>query len=161
MKEKFLQPGEIVFSSNPMLVTTILGSCVSVCIFDKIKKIGGICHYYLPVAERIGVVDRNKYAEYAIPNLLREFKNARSNPLDLTAKIIGGGYVLESMEIRDVHVGSENIKAAIRILGKFSINIESRAVGGFCGKKVRFETHTGILKDAETVEKLNQILSGI
>ena len=95
MKEKFLQPGKIIFSSNPMLVTTILGSCVSVCIFDKVKKIGGICHYYLPTADRMGVDDRNKYAEYAIPNLLREFKNVRSNQLDLTAKIIGGGYVIE------------------------------------------------------------------
>ena len=152
MKEKFLQPGEIIFSSNPMLVTTILGSCVSVCIFDKVKKIGGICHYYLPTADRMGVDDRNKYAEYAIPNLLREFKNVRSNQLDLTAKIIGGGYVIESLEIKDVHVGSENIKAAIRILEKFSINIESRAIGGSSGKKVRFETHTGILRWKE-VEK--------
>ncbi|MGA2142856.1 MAG: chemotaxis protein CheD, partial [Brevinematales bacterium] len=48
IKEYFLKPGELLFSKVPAIVKTILGSCVSVCIFDNKQKFAGICHYLLP-----------------------------------------------------------------------------------------------------------------
>src|ERR1051326_187977 len=47
---RFLQPGHLVIATEPMQVTTILGSCVAVCLFDTTKRIGGINHFMLPLA---------------------------------------------------------------------------------------------------------------
>ncbi len=43
-----LQPGEIFVSGNGTSITTLLGSCVAVCLWDEKKKIGGMNHVILP-----------------------------------------------------------------------------------------------------------------
>jgi len=47
LPEYFLNPGELIFSKKPVVVKTVLGSCVAVCIHDKNLNYGGICHYLL------------------------------------------------------------------------------------------------------------------
>ena len=45
----YLHPGQIFVSAESYAVTTILGSCVSACLWDPLTKIGGINHFLLPV----------------------------------------------------------------------------------------------------------------
>ena len=44
----YLHPGQVFVSPDPAVVTTILGSCVAVCVFDPVLRVGGTNHYLLP-----------------------------------------------------------------------------------------------------------------
>ena len=44
----YLHPGQVFVSPDPTEVTTILGSCVAVCVFDPVLRLGGTNHYLLP-----------------------------------------------------------------------------------------------------------------
>jgi two-component system chemotaxis response regulator CheB len=145
MKKVFLQPGELAFQKEPAHITTIVGSCISVCIWDKDLHYGGMCHYYLPTRSQQHSPDNN-YGEKAIPNLLKKFKHAGSLHRSLVAKIVGGGHVIDVELGSDRDVGDANIKIAVETLGKFAIPIVGRAIGGQHGKKVSFNTATGLVE---------------
>jgi chemotaxis protein CheD len=77
--EYFLNPGELIFSKKPIVVKTVLGSCVAVCIYDKVNRWGGICHYLLPVAPS-DEQRSTKFGDVAIKTLLHRFlKNTARN----------------------------------------------------------------------------------
>ena len=71
MNKIYLLPGNLVVASEPTLISTILGSCVAVALYDASAKIGGLNHYLLaqvPKDEKPNA----RYAEYALPKLLEE-----------------------------------------------------------------------------------------
>ena len=142
MKEIFLKPGEIEFSMEPARITTVLGSCIAVTIFDKKLKCGGMCHYYLPLASP-NSKNLNKYGEYAIANLLKKFKEVNSSPRDLEAKIVGGGNVINITKIGADNIGEKNASMARQKLQNFKINITAESVGGNTGRKIRLYTESG------------------
>lgn len=142
MKKVFLQPGEIDFERDPSCITTIVGSCISVCIWDREMHFGGMCHYYLPKRNNKLAPDNN-YGEFAISNLLKRFKEAGSHRGNLVAKVLGGGHVIDVNLPTDRDVGETNIKIALDMLDKFRIPIVAKATGGNFGKKVSFDTDTG------------------
>jgi chemotaxis protein CheD len=45
----FLYPAALFASSQPYVINTILGSCVAVCLWDPVYKVGGMAHYMLPL----------------------------------------------------------------------------------------------------------------
>lgn len=142
MKNIFLHPGEIAFSSTESRIITILGSCIAVCIYDNKLKTGGMCHYYLPRSND-NISTSNKYGINAIPNLLKKFKVNGSNPSDLVAKIVGGAHVLDSIPKNKNVIGPDNIKIAEELLEKFGIKIEAKSTGGYKGKKIRLYSDSG------------------
>ena len=70
--EYFLNPGELIFSKKPIVIKTVLGSCVAVILHDKEKKIGAMCHYLLPEAPS-DAQSSTKYGDVAIYTLLYKF----------------------------------------------------------------------------------------
>ena len=143
MKKKvFLQPGEISFETEPSQITTIVGSCIAVCLWDKQRALGGMCHYYLPVQSTQGTPENN-YGQFAIPNLIKLFKANGCRREDLIAKVVGGGHVIDVNLGADKDVGEANTKLAFATLQKFGIPVEGKAVGGPYGKKISFNTDTG------------------
>ena len=52
IEKLFLYPGQLVVTKDAMEITTILGSCVSVCLFDPIRRIAGMNHFLLPVNDK-------------------------------------------------------------------------------------------------------------
>lgn len=147
MKEIFLKPGDIAVSTEPARITTVLGSCIAVTIFDKRKKIGGMCHYYLPSANGKDLSGLPyKYGEEAVPSLLKELKKRGSSPQDLEAKIIGGANVIAPEGGSELQVGAANAKLAKEILKKFNITIVAEATGGLKGRKIRLYTETGAIE---------------
>jgi len=155
MSEVFLRPGELSFETRPTRIVTVLGSCIAVCIFDQRKKIGGMCHYYLPEPAQDKIITENeedKYGVFAIKNLLRHFKENGSRREDLLVKVVGGGHVLSQIAQSDDAVGSANIKMARQIIRQFGLRIAAESVGGFHGRKVRFYSESGKL-ELKRIEK--------
>ena len=93
MKKVFLLPGQMTFSTIETEVTTILGSCVAVALYDPKTKIGGMNHYLLPKPTK-GEAPSGRYGSHANASLLSQIIKAGANKKTLIAKVYGGGNVM-------------------------------------------------------------------
>ncbi len=139
----FLYPSALFADETPFLVDTILGSCVAVCLYDPVKKIGGINHYMLPFWNGTGLASP-KYGNIAIQKLIEKMINFGSKPTNLQAKVFGGGEIVES-KTNIFKIGERNIEIAIKALKENKIKITGQSVGGTLGRKIRFNTETGVV----------------
>ena len=148
----YLMPGYVIAASEPTLVSTVVGSCVAVCLHDRRRKCGGMNHFLFPKSRR-GKRPTPQYGNLAIAALIRLLVDQGSRLEDLVAQIYGGG-------CRSFHdpsdTGRRNIKMARRILKKKGIPIISEDVGGLMGRRVIFHTVT----NEAIVMKTNKIRRG-
>jgi len=134
----FLEPGFIFVAIRPTVISTVLGSCVSVCLYDTERKIGGMNHFQLPyIRERHKATAR--YGNVATSALIHMMIDDGSNLEHLGARIFGGAY---NPRISPNDLGSENIMAAREILAKKRVRVVSEDVGGERGRKIVFDTST-------------------
>lgn len=141
----FLYPSAIMVSTEPCEITTILGSCVAVCIVDPVRAIGGINHYMLPLWNGSGL-ESPKYGNIAIDKLIAKILMLGCNPRNLVAKVFGGGEVLSVQDNTQYNIGLRNIEIALEILEEKNIPVVSSSLGGKLGRKIIFRTHTGEVK---------------
>ena len=137
----FLMSGSIFVHEDAHVVTTILGSCVSVCLWDPVKKIGGINHYMLPLWNGEGLASP-KYGSIAIPAMVDKILKLGSSKRNLQAKIFGGGAVFGA-STSTIHIGERNIILARDMLEMEKIPVVSFDVGGKAGRKIIYDTGTG------------------
>lgn len=139
----FLYPAALFADRRPHLVDTILGSCVAVCLYDPVKKMGSINHYMLPFWNGTGLASP-KYGNIAIQKIIDRMLEMGSNKRDIQAKIFGGGEVVETKS-NMFKIGERNIEIAIQLLKENNIKITGQSVGGKNGRKIRFNTETGVV----------------
>jgi chemotaxis protein CheD len=138
--QHYLHPGELFVSEQPTLVTTILGSCVAVCLFDPIARVGGMNHYLLPVAGR----ERStRFGDVAIPALLEGVLSRGASRAYLQAKVFGGACVVACFRGNRRHLGEENAELALLALEREGIPVLDGDVGGNQGRKLLFRTDEG------------------
>ena len=136
----FLPPGGICCPNEPAVVTTILGSCVAVCLWDKRQRIGGINHYLLP---RCGSAPPSpRYGDVAFSRLLLAMQRAGCQDEHLRAKVFGGAAVLPFGAHADT-VGTQNVDVALEVLRAQGIPVVARRTGGRRGLFLRFHTALG------------------
>lgn len=124
-----------------MLISTVLGSCVSVCLWDKKKRIAAINHYLLPGSSDNTTGDPNRGYD-AIHLLVRSLKNRKVVLSDLEAKIFGGSNSLYKKN--DIYkIGERNVSTAFEVLKQYGIAVVAHHVGGELGRKIVFNTSTG------------------
>ncbi|OYT17008.1 MAG: chemotaxis response regulator protein-glutamate methylesterase [Bacteroidetes bacterium 4572_77] len=104
----FIYPGKLSASRIPYHFSTILGSCIAVCLWDTEKKIGGMNHYMLPFWNGEGL-SSPKYGNIAIEKLIRKMLLLGCNKKDLKAKIFGGASVINSSQGL-YNIGERNIQ---------------------------------------------------
>ncbi len=137
----FLHPSTIWISREPQWVTTILGSCVSVCLFDKKKCIGGINHFMLPYWNGEGL-ESPRYGNVAIAQLFQKMLEFGVKKEDIVCKIFGGAEMLVE-QVSVFNIGQRNIELAKKIISEMEIPVESSSTGGKLGRKIYFNTGTG------------------
>lgn len=153
-KTHFLYPGALYAQKGECVVSTILGSCVSVCLWDPVLKIGGINHYMLALWNGEGLPSP-KYGNIAITKLIEKILSLGSRKGDLKAKVFGGGEVLES-SCGILNISKRNIELAKEMLQNENIPVVASDVGGNLGRKLIFNTETGkvlVRKVAKTIAK--------
>lgn len=143
IKTHYLYPSALFADSEPYLVDTILGSCVAVCLYDPVTKIGGINHYMLPLWNGNGLASP-KYGNIAIEKLIEKLVSFGCKTSNMQAKIFGGGEVVETTN-NMFRIGERNIETAEKILKENNIKVVGKSVGGKKGRKIRFNTHTGVV----------------
>lgn len=137
----YLLPGALFVKREPYMVTTVLGSCVALCLYDKILMYGGINHFMLPYWSGSGLASP-KYGDIAIKKLLSEMINIGSNKSNLVAKLFGGASVLDNFE-SSLQVGKRNIEVAKEMLESMHIPLVSQNLGGNLGRKIIYSTVNG------------------
>lgn len=140
-----LNVGQIAIVSDPAVISTVLGSCVSICLFSP-KGIAGMIHYALPYQlEHNLEEDPLRYGDQAIPILINEVKKLTMEPLSIfKAKIIGGANCLVRANGGGFNnIGEQNIQMARDILKTVNIEVVGEHVGGEVGRKVYFYTADG------------------
>lgn len=140
-KEIYLYPGQLYAEQEPAIVTTVLGSCVSVCLYDKVEKIGGINHFMLPLWNGDGLPSP-KYGNIAIPKLIEKMLLIGCRRNNIIAKVFGGAAVLNSSSGL-IGVGERNISLARDMLRMEGIQIVASHLGDNYGRKIIFNTYTG------------------
>jgi chemotaxis protein CheD len=137
----YLYPSAIFASAHPHEVSTVLGSCVSVCLWDTRLKFGGINHFMLPLWNGEGL-PTPKFGNIALEKLLEKMQHLGATKSGLVAKVFGGAKQLEKGK-SVFNVGEKNIVLAFDLLKEAGIPIISHHVGGEKGRKLKFSTHTG------------------
>jgi chemotaxis protein CheD len=136
----YLHPGDLAVSGQPMAITTILGSCVGVCLFDARAGVGGMNHYLLP--DSLGSRPSPRFGDVAMPQLLGQVLRAGGRRERLRAGVYGGACVLDAFLGGD-HLGERNVEAALRFLADEGIPVLARHSGGRRGRRVVFHTDDG------------------
>lgn len=150
-KKLSLNIGQIIVTEYPSLISTVLGSCVSICLFSPEKKMGGMIHYALPYQFDHNLKeDPLRYGDQAIPILIEEMKTLSMGPVSsLKAKIIGGANCLVRASGGGFNnIGEQNIQMAREILARHQIEVIGEHIGGEVGRKVFFYTSDGRVKVA-------------
>lgn len=133
-------------SSSPNVLRTILGSCVAICIYDRMKKIGGMAHVLLPVNLK-RTVNPEKYADTAIPLLVKSLLQEGAKKENLSAKITGGASMFKfGSNIVLGQIGDRNIEQTKIELQKLNIPILVEDVGGNLGRVIDFYLEDGRMK---------------
>ncbi len=129
----YLHPGHLIFTIEPAMVTTILGPCVSVCLFDEESGAAGLNHYLVPM--RLAE-DSPRCAGVANELLLAKFTELGIPPFALKAKVFGGA----RMRSVKSDLADRNIRAAFDFLRDAGIPVVGNDVGGDRGRKLHFRT---------------------
>lgn len=128
-----LLPGEFYVSAEDVVLTTVLGSCVSACIRDPRLGIGGMNHFMLPDAE-LGSGSSARYGSYAMEVLVNELLKAGARRSGLEAKVFGGAAVLKSFT--DSNVGNRNAQFVLDYLKAEHIPVLAQDLGDTCPRKI-------------------------
>ncbi|HWZ43328.1 MAG TPA: chemotaxis protein CheD [Candidatus Saccharimonadales bacterium] len=136
----FLYPGQIFVTREAMTISTILGSCAAVCLWDMRRRMGGMNHYLLPEGPDDSL-NRFRYGNNANPALLSELLALGCQIKDMQAKVFGGASAFSANPI--LALGGRNVELAVRFLLEAGIPIMAKDVSGKHGRRLMFHTGTG------------------
>ncbi|NLV68307.1 MAG: chemotaxis protein CheD [Spirochaetes bacterium] len=137
---------QVKIASGPAVLRTILGSCVGICIYDRIKKIGGLAHILLPVDTSNGTAIE-KFAETAIPHMVQMLLKEGAKKEFLSAKIAGGASMFKfEASVSLGQIGERNIEETKKVLEKLQIPLLDEDTGGSAGRVIDFFLDDGHLK---------------
>lgn len=145
-----LNTNQLVVKNEAVILSAVLGTCVSVCLFSKKKCAGGMVQYSLPrpppTAQRFHLPSEDThFGSLAIAKLIREMLNLTDeSPSQWQAKIVGGG--ADASQPRALILAAENIAMAEKMMREFHIPVIEQSSGGPLERKVRFHLPSGRLQ---------------
>lgn len=134
----YLYPSSLFASTERHLITTILGSCVGICLYNHKLQLGGMNHYMLALWNGNGLASP-RFGNIANEKLLQEVIQLGSTKMHLVAKVFGGAN--QTVSYNDV--GTRNIEVAFEFLERMEVPVIAKNVGGEIGRKLVFDTYTG------------------
>lgn len=146
-------PGEFFVSATPMIVYTVLGSCISACIRDPITGVGGMNHFMLPKPKDGGNDswgESTRYGSYAMESLINEILKLGGMKSRLEVKLFGAGKIYEG----NIDVGARNAEWVLSFLKTEGLTAVKTDLGDVCPRKVYYFTDSGrvLLKKIERLK---------
>ncbi|WP_041962406.1 chemotaxis protein CheD [Sulfurospirillum cavolei] len=134
LPRKFIHVGEIFIGVEATEIVTVLGSCVAVCLYDRVTMIGGMNHYLLPLWNGNGL-ESPKFGNIAIPRLLETMENIGCLRRNIEAKIFGGANIHVANSEAQM-IGQKNVMIAKETLRSLGIPIKAEDTGGNNGRRI-------------------------
>lgn len=144
-----LSPGQLLVTREAKIIATVLGSCVTVTMFDPNSALAAICHAMLAepqATESLSPRDphRFRYVTHVLPAMIGAYRRAGILPRTIEVKLFGGANVIGESHAVDPHwIGGANVAAARRVLEHADLVIAAENTGGQRGRKILFNTATG------------------
>jgi chemotaxis protein CheD len=135
-------PGEFFVSATPMIVYTVLGSCISACIRDPVISVGGMNHFMLPKPKDGGNDswgESTRYGSYAMESLINEILKQGGMKSRLEVKLFGAGKIYEGK----IDVGARNAEWVLGFLKMEGLTPIKTDLGDVCPRKVYYFTQSG------------------
>ncbi|HPC93571.1 MAG TPA: chemotaxis protein CheD [Sedimentisphaerales bacterium] len=139
---KFLRPGQFYASRRPVMTETLVGSCVTVCLYNTEGGFGAMNHFLRDRPRNESDPEVGTYGTTATRKIVNAMLKIDPEPRHYEASIFGGAAVLKSPNT-DGSIGDGNVAAALEVLKAAGIRVVRQEVGGTRGRRVRFNTHTG------------------
>ncbi|MCU0846334.1 MAG: chemotaxis protein CheD [Spirochaetes bacterium] len=137
---------QIKTASSPGILRTILGSCVGVCIYDRMKKIGGMAHILLP-SNLSDSTRPEKFADTAVPMLVKQLIGEGARKEFLSAKIAGGASMFKfGANTMLGQIGDKNVEMVKNVLSRLGIPIVAEDTGGNSGRVIDFFLEDGRMR---------------
>jgi len=138
-------PGEFFVSDEDVVLSTVLGSCVSACIWDRTAAIGGMNHFMLPGADGSKDADpvglAGRYGVFAMERLINELIKRGGRKANFEAKLFGGGHVMRNFTT--INVGERNAEFVLSFLRTEGIRVASQDLLDVFPRRVVFFPSTG------------------
>ncbi|HZX28951.1 MAG TPA: chemoreceptor glutamine deamidase CheD [Telluria sp.] len=153
-------PGEYYYTNKNMLIVTVLGSCVSACIRDRVTGLGGMNHFMLPDGggdPSSPVSASMRYGTYAMEVLINDLLKAGARRENLEAKVFGGGAVLRGFTA--MNVGERNAAFVINFLKTEKIHVVAEDLNDVYPRKVYFFPKTGKVLVKKLMQTHNDTLA--
>jgi chemotaxis protein CheD len=135
------RPGEFFVAAEDIVLTTLLGSCVSACLWDPAARVGGMNHFLLPQGGADPLSDSGRYGAFAMEQLINELLKRGARRGALEAKVFGGGRVMENFTTIDV--GTRNAEFVLTFLRTEGIRVTSQDLLDVHPRRVAFFPATG------------------
>ncbi len=143
-------PGEYYVTINDESIVTVLGSCVSACIRDRVFGVGGMNHFMLPEDSNAGGGPLSmggkaaRYGGFAMEQMINDILKNGGLRKNLEVKIFGGGKVIKNMSTMDI--GKRNIDFVNDYIKTEGLALLSEDVGDIYPRKVMYFPATGKVK---------------
>ncbi|QTA81594.1 putative chemoreceptor glutamine deamidase [Desulfonema limicola] len=162
----FLRPGELFLSNNrasaPVKVTTVLGSCISVILYNPRLKMSAMCHAVMPCCDQeyrcgkeiflkktgkcpFNCAEPNRYVNCVLNNMISHFRTQGAAIEETKVRLFGGADMFDYGFERTLKlsVGRQNIEMAKKIIKTEKMHLSKSDVGGLVGRKIVFFPKTG------------------
>jgi chemotaxis protein CheD len=133
-----------VSQDKDVVLTTVLGSCISACLYDPIAGIGGLNHFLLaePGVAETDPKSMQRYGVYAMEVLINAMMALGAQRHSLKARLFGGAMMRDGF--RDI--GTANAQFARRFLADERIALVGEDVGGVSARRVEFRPALGLAR---------------
>jgi chemotaxis protein CheD len=120
VRKVFLHPGDFVFGESGTHLHTVLGSCIAICLWHPVLRIGGMCHFVLPVRPRVESKSEEldgRYGEEAMKMFDQALKSHQTDYKEYQAKIFGGANMFRNTTgHKEALIGGNNAVKAMKLL---------------------------------------------
>jgi len=143
-QDVFLMPGDLFFGGAPARVSTLLGSCVAIVLWNPKRHIGGMCHYLLPTGRPRDDGKPGAYADIAMAKLVDAVTRAGSRPVEYRTTLVGGGHMFPGLRRDSIpEVGERNVSVGRTLLARGGFTLHREDTGGEGHRHVDFDLATG------------------
>ena len=126
------------------LITYALGSCIGICLYDPLTKVGALIHIMLPLNMETGRTHPMKYADTGVRETLKMMESMGASRARITAKIAGGAKMFEISGGGSLgNVGQRNIESVHMVLKREGIRLLKEDVGGTGARTLSFDVSDG------------------
>ena len=134
---------DMKISRGEDILRTILGSCIAICLYDQRLKMGGLAHIMLPLANVANALPE-KYADTALPLLVKKMEDAGSDIKRMKAKIAGGAKMFDLVNDSMISsIGMNNAAKVEQLLFEIGIELLGKDVGGNYSRIINFYLSNG------------------